>query len=62
MSHQALKAMLISNPNAFWDFVNAEGLTEAVVAVLDEADREAEASNAENDAELSPLIGLQVLA
>lgn len=62
MSHQALRMLLKSNPNAFWDFVNGEGLTDAVVAVLDEADREAEDAGGSDTVQISPLINHQVFA
>jgi len=54
-----MKAMLLNDPNAFWDLVGNEGLTEGIIAVLDETDREAEAAGGSFSVTLSPLIDHQ---
>jgi hypothetical protein len=55
MHYESLKVLLMQNPNAFWDLVIKEGLTESLLSVIDEVSSECSGEGME----LSPLMACQ---
>jgi hypothetical protein len=53
---ESLKVLLMQNPNAFWDLVSREGLTENLLSIIDEVSSELSGEGME----LSPLLTCQV--